>query len=361
VISLNNAACVRAVTKNSSCTKCEDLCPTEAIKIEATLPTLILQQCVGCSGCNAICPSEALKVDNFSSTNFFFDFVSQEENVISCKTNVPCLAAISAENLLSLSLLKGDIVYDMAHCENCEIAHSLKPQIEKNIEEVNYLLEAMLKDSRVKQDFSAKETQEESQSNRRDFLNNFSLKGVGKQKQNFERAVEIESIEEKKNDLSSSDTSAMRSKDLPESRKILFTALKRVQTPETLHIIEGKEISFMSEKDIDLDSCTNCQMCYRICPTKALSSDYKSSKIDFDAGLCIKCTACHDVCEPNSITLRETFKIENFFEPKIEHLARFTIRKCNECENYFTYKGGEVICPRCKIEEDEAKDLWGLR
>lgn len=363
MIALKNHACVRAVTKNSTCTKCKDICPTEAITIDATLPTLMLSKCVGCSGCNGICPSEALIVDNFSSTEFFFDFVSSEKNIISCKSNVPCISAISAENLFSLTLMKGDIIFDMSHCSNCELAHTLKPQIQKNSDEVNYILEAMQKDSRVKLDFTIKEEEpkEENEPNRREFLNNFSLSGVGKQKQNFDRAVEIETVEAKEHSLSNVDTAAMRSKNLQDSRKILFTALKRVTAPEIFHVIEAKEISFMSEKDIDLETCTNCQMCYRICPTKALSSDYKNSRIDFDAGLCIKCTACHDVCEPNSITLKDTFKIENFFKAKVENLAKFTVRKCNECENYFTYRGGEVTCERCRVEEDEAKELWGLR
>jgi len=362
LISLKNHACVRAVTKNSTCTKCVDICPTKAISIENTLPILMLSQCVGCSGCNAICPSEALVADNFSSTEFFFEFVAKEENVISCKDNVPCISAISAENLLSLTLMKDDIIFDMSHCSNCEIAHTLEPQIQKNHDEVNYLLEAMQKSNRVTLDYSVKdENRSEDEPNRRDFLNNFSLNGIGKQKKSFDRAVEIESDTSKEHSLSNVDTAAMRSKDLPDSRKILFTALKRTSVPNNFHIIEAKELSFMSEKNIDLDTCTSCQMCYRICPTKALSSDYKNSRIDFDAGLCIKCTACHDVCEPNSITLKETFKIENFFNPKIENLAKFTVRRCNECESYFTYHGGEVICDRCRVEEDEAKELWGLK
>ena len=102
------------------------------------------------------------------------------------------------------------------------------------------------------------------------------------------------------------------------------------------------------------EKCTNCQICYRICPTGALSSNGKFSLINFDAMLCVKCHLCHDVCESDAIHLQEGFEIKELFEPTQRTLATFNIKRCNECGGYFTYKGGEKICPRCKTEEDEA-------
>lgn len=87
----------------------------------------------------------------------------------------------------------------------------------------------------------------------------------------------------------------------------------------------------------------------------------KNSKIDFDPFLCVKCHLCHDVCEPDSITLAKTFDLKQFFEPEVKQLVKFTIRRCHECDNYFTYRGGEVVCQRCRLEEEEAKELWGIK
>jgi formate hydrogenlyase subunit 6/NADH:ubiquinone oxidoreductase subunit I len=87
----------------------------------------------------------------------------------------------------------------------------------------------------------------------------------------------------------------------------------------------------------------------------------KNSKIEFDPFLCVKCHLCHDVCEPDSITLADTFDLKQLFEPEVKTLAKFTIRRCHECDNYFTYRGGEVICQRCQLEEEEAKELWGIK
>ena len=73
--------------------------------------------------------------------------------------------------------------------------------------------------------------------------------------------------------------------------------------------------------------------------------------------LCVKCHLCHDVCEPNSIQLQSGFEIKEFFEPAQRTLASFTIKRCNECGNNFTYTGGEQACPRCMLEEEEAMFL----
>jgi ferredoxin len=130
---------------------------------------------------------------------------------------------------------------------------------------------------------------------------------------------------------------------------------QQIEPHEELTLPE-EEVSFTSQKFID-ESCTNCQICYRICPTGALSSNGKFSLIHFDAMLCVKCRLCHDACEPDSIHLQSGFEIKEFFEPTQRTLATFNIKRCNECGNNFTYTGGEQSCPRCLVEEEEAMFL----
>jgi len=79
--------------------------------------------------------------------------------------------------------------------------------------------------------------------------------------------------------------------------------------------------------------------------------------INFDAMLCVKCHLCHDVCEPDAIQLQNGFEIKELFEPKQRALMKFNIKRCNECGNPFTYKGGILECPRCQTEEEEAMEL----
>ena len=357
--------CVRTVTKFSNCTKCVDICPVETLHIANNLPAFTPSVCVDCGGCLGVCPSEALTLKSFDVIEFFFEFAASEEELISCRINVPCIMALSVEHIISLALVKSDpIILDIGHCETCPYKEPLYENILKSVDEANYILEAYEsgKVIRLEEVAAEEEGLEESvdANDRRAFLERLSLKGAIRAKKEFEDAVESISDEIKLHTIDIVDVAKICQKEIPNKRKILFTALKRANKPSVYHTIVEDSISFASQKFIDRETCTNCQMCYRICPTGALSSNPKNSKIYFDAMLCIKCRACHDTCEPDSLKLQSTFEIKEFFEPTQRLLASFKLVRCSECGVGFTSLKGETVCPRCVLEEEEALDLWGL-
>lgn len=244
---------------------------------------------------------------------------------------------------------------DLGHCQQCEIKEPLFAKIEQNIEEANFVLSSFSdKQLIVTQRGYETETTKEEISSRRSFLSNISLKGAIKHKEAFDKAVDGD--EQKRFEIDDAVIAKIKDKKLPNKRKILFTALKSIQKPQYYEILPQEEVSFISQKYVD-ESCTNCQICYRICPTGALSSDGKFSLINFDAMLCTKCRLCHDVCEPEAMQLQNGFEIKEFFEPTQRTLATFTIKRCNECGSYFTYTGKEQVCLRCQVEEEEALTL----
>jgi len=360
------AKCVRSVTKNSECTKCVEICPVETMHIaDNNLPAFTPSQCVDCGGCLGVCPTESLTLKNFDATEFFFEFAASNEDLISCRINVPCIMALSSEHLISLALIKSDpIILDIGHCQNCPYKDPLYENIVKSVDEANYILSACESGKVIRlEDVGAEEegvSKSVDANDRRAFLERLSLKGAIKAKKEFEEAVASIDDETKLHTIDIADVAKIRQKELPNKRKILFTALKRAQKPSVYHTIAEADISFASQKLIDMDSCTNCQMCYRICPTGALSSNSKNSKIYFDAMLCIKCRACHDTCEPDSLKLQPTFEIKEFFEQTQRLLASFKLVRCSECGVGFTSLKGETVCPRCALEEEEALVLWGL-
>jgi formate hydrogenlyase subunit 6/NADH:ubiquinone oxidoreductase subunit I len=301
-------------------------------------------------------------MDEFSPTDFFFDFVESAENLLSCRKNVPCIAALSVEHLLSMAIIKKEIVLEMGYCDACDLAHTCKPQIESNAEEVNYILEAMQSDASVELQAVFYEHKEHDNSNdRRNFLQNLRISNVAKVKKEFEDEVQKATDELVEHTLQKSDIALLKKKLIPDKRKLLFTAMKRLEKPSKFHIVDGEEISFTSQKLMNEAACTACQMCYRVCPTGALSSDIKNAKIDFDPFLCIKCHICHDVCESDAITLSPSYDIKEFFEPEIVNLIAFSVKRCNECNTFFSSNNpDEKLCRRCQIEEDEAKALWGI-
>ncbi len=361
LLTLDVTKCVRTTNKFSTCNSCVEACPVETIKIAEQIPSFVPNDCVGCGGCIAACPDAAYKLDDFASINYIFSLLEQEREVLSCKEAIPCLAALSVEELVSLALLHPkEVTLDRAYCKECDIAKTNEPLIAQRVEEANFILEALETDKALSfKDVALSVEQKES--DRRAFLSKLNIKDAIKAKQKFENEVEATLDEEKKHTASYEDIKRIReNKDVPERRKLLLLALKKSAKPSTYHTISEQEVSFTSQKILDSSTCTNCQMCYRICPTGALSSDKYNSTIFFDASSCIKCASCHEVCEPESLTLRSVFDLKELFEPQRELLARFDVKRCEECGMPFVYRGGEVMCQRCRIEEEEAMSLWGI-
>ncbi len=351
-------SCVRASSKYSDCTLCADACPVNAITYHDNILSLE-DACIDCGGCIGVCPTEAISLNDFNTLDFIFNFLKSDEKLISCKKNIPCLATLSVENLISLALLsEEENILDIGHCQSCDIKEPLFELIQNNIQEANQFLTNIGSDKQLSsQEIAYHDSptpQEEG--NRRDFLKRFSLKGAIESKVVFEQ--ELEAID-KRGTLDTSTTAKMREKSLPNKRKLLYMALKRVKDQPHFTSIPHEELSFISQKSID-ESCDNCSFCYRICPTGALSSDTRGSKIDFDALACVKCRLCHDVCQSDSLHL-EPFETASIFEPKVDELIRFNLRRCEECGVYFSYFNDEKLCHRCNIEEEEAKRLWGIQ
>jgi len=355
------------MSKFSECTKCVDACP-ESIQIMENLPSFSNATGVEAAACLGVCPTEAFSLSDFSVTEFFFTFLESKVRLISSKINVPCISVLSVEHLIALALASDEAIsIDLNGYK--EGSHLLE-QIENRIEEANFVLSSFCdkalstnldessRQSTINEEAIKKEESIEQEaadvSSRRDFLSQASVKGVVKHKKTFDDAVEAEDLQIFKIDASV--IAKMKDKNIPDKRKILFTTLKRAGVPDIFEILPEEEVSFVSQKFID-DSCTNCQICHRICPTGALSSNGKFSLINFDAMLCLKCHLCHDACEPDSIHLQSGFEVKEFFEATQRTLATFNIKRCNECGNNFTYTGGEQACPRCKTEEEEAMFL----
>ena len=359
-ITLNPGRCVRQLSVFSTCNSCVTSCPTEALTATENVPAVNLAACVGCGGCAGACPTEAIRVDDFSATEFFFAMAADGDNLVSCRKNVPCIAALSVDHLLALTSLKGGLRLDTGHCDGCDIASVCRPQFEARAEETSYLLEAMMSPAVIALEPVAYESPVKAESDRRDFLRAVNLKTLAEGKAKFEREVETATDELIRHHLDAAAIAQLRTKTLPDKRKLLFTAIKRAVRPSQYHVVESGELTLASQKVMDADKCTACQMCYRICPTGALTSDMKNSKIDFDAMMCVRCHLCHDVCEPDALALSPSFNMKELFEPTQQRLVTFRVLNCDECGNPFTSLAGERVCHRCRIEEEEARALWGI-
>ncbi len=346
------SSCVRVSSFVSNCQKCIDICPVQTIKLNSNLPSFTPIECIECGGCVGVCPTSSFALTEFNVTDFLFGYFN-EPQVLSCKQNIPCLAVFNPEELISLALGSDkEVVLDIGHCAACEIKERLYPQIKANIEEANFILSSFSSKQIKCEDIKLETPQaKEEETSRRDFLYNLKPINAIKHKVEFDEIVNKDEL--KSFEIDDAAINKIKNKKIPDKRKLLFALLKQEEKPKRYETIDSNDISFCSQKYID-QNCTNCQICYRICPTGALSSSRNFSEIHFDAMLCVKCHLCHDVCTPNAIHIQPSFEIKEFFEPTQRILADFVIKRCDECGNSFTYTGGEVVCPRCQTEEDEA-------
>ena len=365
LLSFDVASCVHTSNKFAICDACVDSCPVETLKFDQFgVISFTPSDCVGCGGCLASCPTDSFKLDDFNPLNFIFSFLESKQDILTCnESDLPCIAALSVEQLLSLTLISSkELTLDVGPCSDCEIAHKNLEVIEDNAQELNFLLEAMLQDKSIKLeklDHNIEENQKDI--SRRELFSKNGIKTILSAKAKFHNRVDSEDTQVKTHKVLGSDIAKIKDKKIPDSRSLLMMAMKRADVPKVFHTIESEDISFISQKVLDEDTCTNCQMCYRICPTGALKSDYRGSFINFDPLACVKCHSCHDVCEPDSLRLSKTFNLVNLFEQQTKTLVRFTMKRCDECGTFFSYEGGEVMCKRCKIEEEEARALWGIK
>ena len=363
LLTFDISKCVHSSNKSAICHECVDVCPVSTIKIQAGVVSFTPSECVGCGGCGAACPTTAYKLDDFNPINYIFSFLEKESSVLTCKSELPGIAALSSEELLSLALIKSqDVTLDIGPCGECPIASTNLAIIKKRAEEANFLLEAMMQKKRlhVSEISHAQEEEIQESLSRRGLIGKDSIKHVTVMKQQFLNRVDEGDDEIKSHDISISDIAKIKQKRVPDKRSLLLMALKHAQIPEQFHVISVEDISFSSQKNLDASTCTACQMCYRICPTGALSSNISGSSISFNPLACVKCHSCHDVCEPDSLTIKESYNLKNFFEPQSVTLIQFTIKRCDECNTPFAYKEGEVLCTRCKVEDEEARELWGI-
>ena len=354
------ASCVRASSKFSTCTKCLDICPVETLELVENIPAFTPSVCIACGGCVGICPTEAFLLSDFSSINFFFGFLDEARDQLRCgEEGLPCISTLSVEHLIALALASEQpLSVDVEGCHCGGERTLLRDEIVAKVEEANFVLES-ISDKEIALRATTLESKQMVEDevepvdvhDRRAFL---SLKTVLKGKQDFDAAVEADEL--KAFALDQVVIDRIKDKKIPDKRKLLFSVLKRTPKPPTYEVLATEDISFSSQKFVD-EGCTNCQICYRICPTGALSSDKRFSVINFDAMLCVKCHLCHDACEPEAIHLQAGFETKELFEPTQRTLAKFNIKRCHSCGNHFTYTGGVQECFRCRIEEEEAMEL----
>ncbi len=356
-ISFDIYSCVHTYFKPSSCNKCEQVCPVEdTVKLENERVQLNTDNCVSCGACVGICPTESFSLSGFDPKDFFDRFVNREWDVISCKLNVPCLSSIDPQYLVAIALKREeDVILDIGHCSECFIG-KLIDRITDATYEANYVLEQLDVPYRIKLENLKIQPERREEPSRRAFLKRFTKTTASLAFWAVAQALPVEDKHEVDRDYKN----IVEEKVMPLKRKVLIETLKEKDLDLEGKFLEVDKISFTSQKWIEWEKCTNCFICYNICPTGALSGGDDRLKIIFKPSMCIKCRICHEVCPEQCLHLEDKLELKDFvYGEKI--LAQHIMIPCAECMVPFSYKNdGDYICPRCKKLDEEVRELLGL-
>jgi len=61
----------------------------------------------------------------------------------------------------------------------------------------------------------------------------------------------------------------------------------------------------------DRENCIGCQLCYKICPTKAIEWLPEGKKVKVFISRCCFCAQCVDICPVNTLAMTEEFLLSN--------------------------------------------------
>jgi len=324
--------CLRTDYYHNDCQKCLQICPQNAFFFDRSKLTVDLQQCTNCGVCLGVCPTEALSLEFFDPNDYIVGLGQEVE--LSCKKDLPCLSVFDVQHFARILLQSQSAACDFSHCEEC----SLNPEgktlasIKERMREAEEFVQALGIEKRF-EEFSY-------EPDRRGFFKSI-----------------FKATKELTQDESTSELHTPLNR-IPVKNTLLKNAIKQ-HYKELQNTTLPTTFSFLANKRIE-QSCNNCGECVQFCPTDALFSAKEGTAIWFMAGKCIACGICNDVCEPKSIVNESEIDIVEWAFDRGKELIEHHIEICTECKTPFSYKGGELICDRCKSFVEDFGDIFKL-
>ncbi|MEA5018995.1 MAG: 4Fe-4S binding protein [Gordonibacter sp.] len=342
--------CVVVRNRHSSCSKCSDACPTNAVLAVDNVLALDGGRCVSCGACTTVCPTEALIPlapldEDLAASAADAVVASGGRAVFACAriaskrlgnpekfVEVPCLARMEESVLLGLAARGVDnLLLVDGTCSTCKFRATV-PGIDATVASVNMLLAAqgssvcVARASAFPEEVLLEDQRSLLASQRRGFF--AQAKTVAKDA--AEKTVEVAFI--KKDDanaptlrdrLRMSDAGTLPQFN-PERRMRVLDAMDRLGSS----VLPEIDTRLFGNVRIDVDACSACGMCTVFCPTGALKkseivpADSEGSYLEFSAADCVQCELCADACLKKCLVVDSVVSTEELFdfEPRFIHL-----------------------------------------
>jgi len=315
--------CVHSHLEQATCRACVDACPRGAFVLDDERLGIDTDRCDACGLCAPACPQGAV-LDAFAPVTYrvggepvAFAACERALPVIGEPGIMPCLHALGLRHLLAL---RRDgvarLVFSRADCRSCPRGRATP--IDTHLDAARQILEGrglapmltvFLSPEHWSRAQGAAARQPKPGLDRRAFFR----QAIGSAVDQVVRRMEGE----------------MAQRGIPPGRYFPTTA-------------PGQVVPFAPT--IDVERCTGCDACARLCPEGAIRVDADTYRLDADA--CTGCRVCVDVCAQRAVT------IEGLAVPTQTEVSLHR-RRCRACGvSFHTPKpdgAGASVCPVCTV------------
>lgn len=295
--------CLRTRFQGNACTKCMSECPAEAFRLESGQIVFDQKSCQGCLACVAVCPAEALVGLDSRLAAAPGKVVAGKAVSFCCEKGVrtggevilPCLGALSVEQLAAFAVRSGQDVYlHLSRCADCRSAF-VPDILAKRLVELEERLGRDGLCSRIRllltKEEEAAVEQAEVASSRRAFFRAFL---------DISLHAATETITTIKTDPNAKEQHAH--KHPPARLAQLHQAL--IESGDEAARLALLQLFFTLKVTSD---CNFCGACAGMCPTGALKNTREDEvkRLKFDWAKCSGCGLCLEFCRKKALSLSQ--------------------------------------------------------
>lgn len=350
--------CTRYRFSYSECSRCHDACPHAAISLSDEGAAIDASRCQQCALCVAACPTEAWNTDKLPLIQLIKQATSKPEGFsMACTPSqavadaiVPCLGALDATLLAYLAARKVKLeLRGMWHCDSC-------PHGERGKAMLAYAREgfALLKDSAGGNHWgSITEADLPTQQHKAPTVNH-------DRRQLFRRAFG-RALDEALKDAPSAPVplKAVRvAAPLSTIRRELLQIVWPRQGEGEFPLGDSLPASRLEARE----SCNNCELCVRVCPTGAmgLAENNAAWRLTFQFNRCVGCDVCVEACQPNALAYLPSAPLALGLAKEPVTLLNRPKLRCKRCDRFFMpTRTDETLCPICDRDDKDFDWVFG--
>lgn len=351
--------CVRYRFRYSTCRRCEQVCPHQAVKLSDEGVAIATERCKGCGLCVSACRTETFTAESLSALGLIERARGRSSYSVACAPSgaeadsvVPCLGALGPA--LLAYLVKQGVELNMVgsdHCPRCAHGACGSEQLGLNLDAVESLRvadrEAQWAGISLPVRKSDAATQgDERRASRRRFFRSIAGSGDGAARSARQPPGP------------SAPLRAIRAARVaPSAQRDLLQLLGLAQAPAPIVVHPSLPVG-----DIGLEpGCTGCEACARSCPSGALQVRENSTAwaLGFEAALCVGCAVCTEACQPRVLRLREMVAAASFGQRETLALRGLPKRRCTRCDRSFIGATDSALCDVCAGDVEDFDAIFG--